>query len=189
MNKTADIHNDLIEQSKKGDKRAQYALYSLYAKAMLNLAYRMTGRLEEAEDILQEAFTSAFIQLPGFRGESSFGTWLKRIVVNQCLNALNKQRINLQSYDSLAYFDVPESSEPDIPDELLDVKNIHNAMMKLPDGYRVIFNLYLLEGYDHGEIAQILGISESTSKTQYMRARNKIRDLMLANLNMKAVGF
>jgi len=189
VNNTTDIHKELIELSKKGDKRAQYKLYQYYSKAMLNLAYRMTGRVDEAEDILQDAFTSAFIQLPSFRFESSFGSWLKRIVINHCINMLNKQRVNVQSFDALSYFDKAEDTAPDIPDELLDVKNIHLALMKLPDGYRVVFNLYMIEGYDHSEISQILGISESTSKTQYMRARNKVRDLLLAHLNVKAVGF
>jgi RNA polymerase sigma-70 factor (ECF subfamily) len=172
-----DIHREIIELSKTGNTRAQFQLYSLYSRAMFNICVRMLNSKEEAEDLLQESFTDAFVKLHSFRYESSFGAWLKRIVVNKCINAINKKKIDLV---------FPENPvEPDAVDEEVDytgvefdVKRIHRAVEQLPDGYRVIFSLYALEGYDHGEISQIMNISESTSKTQYLRARQKIKELL-----------
>jgi RNA polymerase sigma-70 factor (ECF subfamily) len=131
----------------------------------------------EAEDLLQESFAEAFLKLDSFRFESSFGAWLKRIVVNKCINHLKKRRAQLVYTEHIPETDLEEERELD-PDDM-DVKRIYKAMEKLPDGYRVIFSLYLLEGYDHGEIAQILGISESTSKSQFSRAKQKIKEIIL----------
>ena len=172
-----DIHRDIIELSKAGNQKAQYQLYSLYAKAMYNICCRMMNSQTEAEDLLQEAFAEAFLKLESFRFESSFGAWLKRIVVNKCINHIKKRKADLVFTDN-----VPENkyhTEPEITEDHMDVKRIHKAMQELPDGYRVIFSLYLLEGYDHGEIAQILGISESTSKSQFSRAKQKIKEILI----------
>jgi RNA polymerase sigma-70 factor (ECF subfamily) len=172
-----DIHREIIELSKEGNPRAQYQLYKLYSKAMFNICVRMLNNKEEAEDLLQESFTDAFMKLNSFRYESSFGAWLKRIVINKCINAIQKKKVDL------VFPDFPV--EPDAGDEALDysgiemgVRRIHQAVEKLPDGYRVIFSLYALEGYDHGEISQILNISESTSKSQYLRAKQRIKELI-----------
>ncbi|KPL15867.1 MAG: hypothetical protein AMS26_06475 [Bacteroides sp. SM23_62] len=172
-----DIHREIIELSKEGNPRAQFQLYKLYSKAMFNICVRMSNSREEAEDLLQESFTDAFMKLTSFRYESSFGAWLKRIVINKCINVINKKKVDLV---------FPEHPvEPDAGDEEeeysgieLDVQRIHHAVEKLPDGYRVIFSLYALEGYDHGEISQIMNISESTSKSQYLRAKQKIKELL-----------
>ncbi len=135
---------------------------------------------EEAEDMLQEAFSEAFLKLDSFRYESSFGAWLKRIVVNKCINALKKKRAELVLSEN-----IPETrgedNDEDLGEDQMEVKRIYEAMEKLPDGYRVIFSLYLLEGYDHTEIAKILGISESTSKSQYSRAKQKIKEILKSN--------
>ncbi|MBN1599430.1 MAG: RNA polymerase sigma factor [Bacteroidales bacterium] len=172
-----DIHRDIIELSKAGNRKAQYQLYKLYSKAMFNICYRMMNHSAEAEDMLQDAFSEAFVKLDSFRYESSFGAWLKRIVVNKCINHLKKRRAQLVFTDN-----VPETNHEDNQDleqEHLDVKRIYKAMEQLPDGYRVIFSLYLIEGYDHSEIAQIMGISESTSKSQFSRAKQKIKELLI----------
>jgi len=132
---------------------------------------------EEAEDILQEAFTEAFIKLDSFRFDSSFGAWLKRIVVNKCINALKKRKVELIFTENIADNEMYEGNE-DTDIKSLHVKDIINAMEKLPMGYRVIFSLYLLEGYDHSEIAQIMGITESTSKSQFSRAKIKIKEIL-----------
>ncbi len=132
---------------------------------------------EEAEDILQEAFTEAFIKLDSFRFDSSFGAWLKRIVVNKCINALKKRKVELIFTENIADNEMYEGNE-DTNIKSLHVKDIINAMEKLPMGYRVIFSLYLLEGYDHSEIAQIMGITESTSKSQFSRAKIKIKEIL-----------
>jgi len=169
------IHRDIIEACKKEDTRAKYELYKLYSRAMFNICYRMTGNREDAEDMLQEAFTHAFLKIESFRFESEFGAWIKRIVVNTCINNLKKKRLQLSYIDEMAKFRIAEE-EPEEMD--YDTKKIMNAMEQLPQGGRIIFSLYLLEGYDHQEIAQILNISESTSKTQFMRAKQKVVQIL-----------
>ena len=172
-----DIHREIIDLSKEGNPKAQYQLYKLYARAMFNICVRMLNNMEEAEDLLQESFTDAFMKLKTFRYESSFGAWLKRIVINKCINSLQKKKIDLV---------FPERQpEPEYRDETvdygqieMDVRRIHRAVEQLPDGYRVIFSLYALEGFDHKEISRILNISESTSKSQYLRSKQKIRELL-----------
>ncbi|MFC2113220.1 RNA polymerase sigma factor [Bacteroidota bacterium] len=181
-----DIHREIIELSKEGNPKAQYQLYKLYSKAMFNICVRMLNSREEAEDLLQESFTDAFMKLNSFRYESSFGAWLKRIVINKCINSIQKKKVDLV---------YPErQAEPEFVEEKvdygqieLDVRRIHDAMEQLPDGYRVIFSLYALEGYDHSEIAQILEISESTSKSQYLRAKQKIRDIIKNNHDERSI--
>lgn len=175
----SDIHRDIIEACKEGSQKAHYKLYQLYSKAMFNICFRMMNTREEAEDMLQESFSEAFLQLDKFRYESSFGAWLKRIVINKCINALKKRRAELVLVDEFYKFDVEEETSNNQTELQLSVKKIHNAMTKLADGYRVIFSLYLLEGYDHSEIGEILGISESTSKSQYMRAKRKLKEILL----------
>jgi RNA polymerase sigma factor (sigma-70 family) len=172
-----DIHREIIELSKDGNPRAQYQLYKLYSKAMYNVCIRMLNSKEEAEDLLQESFTDAFMKLNSFRYESSFGAWLKRIVINKCINAINKKNVDLVFPDQPVEPD-SRHEEVDYRGIELEVQRIHRAVEKLPDGYRVIFSLYALEGYDHGEISQIMNISESTSKSQYLRAKQKIKEIL-----------
>ena len=175
-----DIHREIIELSKEGNPKAQYQLYKLYSKAMFNICVRMLNSREEAEDLLQESFTDAFMKLNSFRYESSFGAWLKRIVINKCINSIQKKKVELV-FPEHQVEPAPKEEKVDYGQIEMDIRKIHNAMEKLPDGYRVIFSLYALEGYDHSEIAQILEISESTSKSQYLRAKQKIRDLLNNN--------
>lgn len=172
-----DIHRDIVELSKAGNSKAQYQLYRLYSKAMLNICYRMLNNREEAEDLLQESFSDAFKKLESFRFDSSFGAWLKRIVVNRCINHLKKRKAELYYTDNLPEHKLNQT-EAEEDDSKLEVKKIKSAMEMLPDGYRVIFSLYLIEGYDHAEIAQIMGISESTSKSQFSRAKQKVKELV-----------
>lgn len=169
-------NREIIERSRKGDLRAQYSLYNLYAKAMLNVGYRIMGTIVEAEDMLQEAFTEAFSKLHTFRYDSAFGAWLKRIVVNKCINEINRKKADLSYFDDMAHFNYKPIEDDKLPE--LSVGEIKKAMEKLPEGNRIIFSLYLLEGYDHREIAQILNTSESNSKTQYMRARRRVKEIL-----------
>jgi RNA polymerase sigma-70 factor (ECF subfamily) len=175
LSQTASIHHDLIAESIRGSNKARYQLYQLYSKAMFNVCYRMMNNREDAEDMLQEAFVQAFQKLETFRNESSFGTWLKTITVHTCINALNKRKLDLKYFDEMHRFDAAEE-EPE--EALYTTENIMEAMNQLPEGGRIVFSLYLLEGYDHGEIAQILNITESTSKSQYMRAKRRVYELM-----------
>jgi RNA polymerase sigma factor (sigma-70 family) len=170
------IHANLIEECRKGSIKAQFRLYNQYSKAMFNLAYRMMNNREDAEDILQETFIECFRNLGSFRFESTFGVWLKRIAINRCINQLRKKKIDFICYETL-----PDNIPEEDPEVVYDTGKIFRAIELLPDGYRIILTLYLLEGYDHGEIAQILGISESTSKSQYSRAKDKLRNLLLKN--------
>lgn len=171
-------HKSIIDACKKGDERQKYRLYQMYSKAMFNVCYRMMNNREEAEDMLQEAFTQAFLKLDSFRYESGFGSWLKRIVINTCINAKSKRKVDLTYFEEMQKFDKPEIDENNEEEVQLTVAGITKAMEKLPEGGRIIFSLYLLEGYDHGEISQILNITESTSKSQFMRAKRRVVEIM-----------
>lgn len=174
------IHEELIARCKAGDREAHYKLYKLYSRAMFNVSYRITGREEDAEDALQEAFISAFRNLNSYRGDAAFGAWLKRIVVNKAINVLKKKKHELIPEDES--WDVSEP-EPTVDyKEELTVDRVKKAIDQLPDGYRTVLSLYLLEGYDHEEISGILNISESTSKSQLNRAKNKLRELLTERL-------
>ena len=173
-------HLDLVNRCKDGDDRAFQKLYKLYSQAMFNICVRMMNSREEAEDLLQDAFISAFKSIHYYREESTFGSWLKRIVINKCINAINKKSV------ALAELNESITKEEELEDEgsdnflyeELNVDSIKSAIAQLSDGYRTVITLYLLEGYDHVEIAEILGISESTSKTQYLRAKKRLRELL-----------
>lgn len=170
------IHRDLVVESVKGNRKSQYKLYELYSGAMFNICYRMMSSREEAEDLLQEAFTEAFLKMHTFRFESSIGAWIKRIVVNKCINEIKRRKAELEFCDDIARFGEKEDKDDELPE--LSVDKIKSAMSELPNGSKVIFQLYLLEGYDHREISQILGVSESNSKSQYMRAKRRIKKIL-----------
>lgn len=172
----SELHREIVEDCISGDRKAQFQLYKLYSKAMYSICLRMLGSREEAEDLLQEAFVYAFTKLNTFRFESTFGAWLKQIVVNRCINHLKKKRVSLQYEEDTSKFTLEDT--PTVSDEKLNVDHVHHAIGLLPDGYRVILSLYLLEGYDHQEIAQVLEISESTSKSQYHRAKKKVVEIL-----------
>jgi RNA polymerase sigma factor (sigma-70 family) len=171
------IHDDLIARCRTGDRDAHYRLYKLYSKAMYNVGYRITRSEEDAEDILQEAFISAFRNLDNYRGDATFGAWLKRIVINKALNALNKKKHETIPNDD-EQWDVAEEEAAVEYKEDLTVERVKQGIEKLPDGYRTVLSLYLLEGYDHQEIGEILGISESTSKSQLNRAKSKLKEIL-----------
>ena len=168
------MHEDLIARCRAGDRDAHYRIYQLYARSMYNVSYRITGREEDAEDSLQEAFISAFNNLHSYRGDATFGAWLKRIVVNKSINVLKKRKHELMPDDD--QWDIPEDESPSDYKEELSIERVKKAIEELPDGYRSVLSLYLLEGYDHQEIAEIMGISESTSKSQLNRAKGKLRE-------------
>lgn len=147
---------------------------------MYNVSLRIVNDQDDAEDVLQEAFTSAFKNLKSYNAEASFGAWLKRIVINKSLNFIKRSSINIITADELPDI-IDERGEVDWLESHLSVARIKKAMKKLPDGYRLVFSLYLLEGYDHGEISQILGISESTSKSQFNRSKKRLRELLQTN--------
>nr|MDA3823164.1 sigma-70 family RNA polymerase sigma factor [Bacteroidales bacterium] len=132
--KYEDIHRDVIELCKQGDVGAQYKLYALYSKAMYNICFRMMNQQEEAEDVLQEAFSYAFSRLSSFRFESAFGAWIKRIVVNTCINTLKKRRVELV-YTDTTYDVLPEDEHVDYGNMKFEVDRVMKAVELLPDGY------------------------------------------------------
>ncbi|NMH89553.1 RNA polymerase sigma factor [Flavivirga sp. Y03] len=168
-------HKSLVEKSKLGDRNAQYKLYELYVDAMYNISMRMMHIKEDAEDVVQDSFIEAFNNLSSFRYESTFGSWLKRIVINKSINQLKKKKIPVVPIENQMYH-IKEDTEDVSPE--IDIKNIVKGIRLLPPGYQQIINLYLIEGYDHIEISEILEISPSTSKSQYHRAKKKLIEIV-----------
>jgi RNA polymerase sigma factor (sigma-70 family) len=169
------LHQDILDACKEGDQKAQFQIYKLYYKAMYNTSLRIVNDTMEAEDIMQEAFLSAFEKIDTYSGTVSFGAWLKKIVINRSLDILGKRKAVFEDIESHVGIR-DDSHEDSTRNEEIDVKveEVKEAIENLPDGYRVILTLYLLEGYDHDEIADILKISSSTSRSQLSRAKQKL---------------
>lgn len=153
---------------------------------MYNVCLRIVNHEAEAEDVLQEAFIDAFGHINTFRGQSTFGAWLKQIVVNRAINHLRGRRLELVSLES-NQFGEDESAdradwadtEPHDEDDIqLEVERVRQGIQQLPEGYRVVLSLYLFEGYDHEEISNVLSISETTSRTQYLRGKKRLLELL-----------
>ena len=169
------LHQDLLDECKNGDQKAQFQIYKMYYKAMYNTSLRIVSDTMEAEDIKQESFLSAFEKMDTYSGTVSFGAWLKKIVINRSLDALSRRKAVFEDIDS--HTSIKDESNEDLTrKEELDVKveEVKEAINRLPDGYRIILSLYLLEGYDHDEIGEILSISRSTSRSQLSRAKQKL---------------
>lgn len=159
---------ELINACLKQDRVAQKALYDRYKDAMFTTSYRMMGDFELAEDVLQEAFVKVFRGLSKFRKESTLGAWIKTIVVRTALSKLKKKKFTepLEDYHADKYSDWTNH---------LDVEYLEKAIQSLPDGYRAVFLLIEVEGYAHKEVAEMLGISVGTSKSQLFYAKKKLR--------------
>lgn len=168
-------HKELVEKSKEGDRKAQYKLFELYVDAMFNIGIRMLNSKEDAEDVVQESFIKAFKSLNKFNFESTFGAWLRRIVVNNCINFLKVKKIQITEIETHD-FNLTDEKLPEVNE--LNIQKIKNGINLLPTGYQQIINLYLIEGYDHNEIADIVGITVSTSKSQYHRAKKKLIEII-----------
>jgi RNA polymerase sigma factor (sigma-70 family) len=168
------INQPLIDRCRAGDRKAQFELYGMYYKTMYSVSLRILGNQDDAEDAMQEAFLNAFRNMDTYQGKVSFGAWLRKIVINRSLDTLKKRKIK--------FVEVTERNAGADDDGTwlgeVDVKRIHKAIQALPDGYRVVLSLYLIEGYDHEEISQRLHISNSASRTQYLRAKNKLREIL-----------
>jgi len=167
-----------IERAQAGDQTAMHQLYTHYMVAMLNTSFRILNNKEDAEDALQEAFIKAFSSLHQFNYQSTFGAWLKRIVVNHSIDQLKKKRkVAFTDGDDLLVMELP--AEEPVPENNLQEKldRLYQGLHQLPDGYRTVLSLYLLEGYDHTEISEILNIEVSTSISQLSRAKKKLKSL------------
>lgn len=168
------IHQEIIDQCREGSQKAQFQLYKLYYRPMYSVCMRIINNETEAEDVMQESFLKAFSKIDTYKGEVSFGAWLKRIVINRSLDYLKKRKVKFEEINEKT------NQLPDFQMETkeVNIQAIKDAIQKLPDGYRVVLSLFLIEGYDHEEISEILGISNSNSRTQYLRAKNKLRELL-----------
>lgn len=171
-------HRDLVLACCRGERKAQYGLYQQYAKGMYNICLRMVGNTHDAEDILQVAFVDIFGKIDSFNFESSIGAWIKRIIVNRCIDHLKKRRLLTESFDTRIHPDMIDEAPMEKDTHNYSVDAVKQGMKQLSDGYRVVLSLYLFEGYDHEEIATILSISPSTSKSQYHRAKKRLRSIM-----------
>lgn len=172
------IQDELVERCKKGDPASYSALYQRYARAMYNTSLRIVNNTGDAEDVLQEAFLDAFRSLHDFHYRSTFGAWLKRIVINKSINTLRKRKMETIGIDEDHTQSLAEEEPADESELQLRVAEVKNAIRLLPDGYRTVLSLYLLEGYDHEEISGILGITHNTVRTQYIRAKQKLVNLL-----------
>jgi RNA polymerase sigma factor (sigma-70 family) len=172
---TSHPHFELLERCRDGKRDAQFELYRLYSRAMYNTALRMVQNSHDAEDLLQSVFVEVFTKMESFRYESSIGAWIKRITINKCINFLKSKKMMIQ--ELTASHDLALEPEKEY-EPLFTVDRIRQAVDQLPDGYRVVFSLYAFEGYDHEEIAQVLNITEATSKSQYSRAKAKLRTML-----------
>ena len=173
-----DINQQLVDECRQGSRKAQYALYKLYAKAMFGVAMRILNNEAEAEDVLQESFLDAFQKIDSFKGEATFGSWLKRIVINKALNMLKKRRLEFKDIEAYDFKDDSYTHQEQAETEAEKIAKIHRAIQSLPDGFRTVLTLYLIEEYSHKQIAEVLGITESTSKSQLNRAKAKLRELL-----------
>ena len=177
MSQTTDLHKQLVEACKQNDAKAQMQLYDLYCKAMCIVANRYVKDDFVAEDIMQDSFIKAFKNINSFKGEVSFGAWLKRIVINNSLDWLKKQKLELVSMNEEVYQKVEEDNDWSLAYQI-KAESIISTINSLKEKYRLVLSLYLLEGYDHQEIAQVLGITEVTSRTNLMRGKRKLQELL-----------
>ncbi len=164
---------ELIEACLANDRLAQKRLYEKYSKAMYTIAYRITSDFELANDVLQEAFIKVFRGLSGFRGDSSIGAWIKTIVIRTALSKIKKQR----PVEPLEGHHLSEAIDWG---HHLDAEYLEKAIRSLPEGYRAVFVLIEVEGYTHQEVADMLGISVGTSKSQLFYAKKKLRKMLTA---------
>lgn len=173
-----DKHYDLVTRCKQGNKTAYYELYKLYSKAMYNVAFRIVNDTDEANDVLQEAFLDAFGRIAAFRQETTFGAWLKQIVIHRAINFLRRRKAELVDLDETNVDHLTTEEETDYEETEWKIDRIKEAMLLLPEACRIIISLYLLEGYDHEEIGQVLNISVNSSRTQFLRAKRKLIDIL-----------
>jgi len=185
---------EAIDRAKQGDAESFEALYALHKRRVYSLCLRMTGNTAEAEDLTQEAFLQLYRKIATFRGESAFSTWLHRLAVNVVLMHLRKKSLPEVSLEASLEPQQDEGPKKDIggPDKVLtgaiDRVNLARAIDSLPRGYRVIFVLHDVEGYEHNEIAEMMGCSIGNSKSQLHKARMKLREILKESRAEEAAG-
>lgn len=167
-------HTELIEQCKRNNRKAQLRLYNQYCDAMYHIAFRFMKNSQDAEDVMQEAFIKAFSKIDTFQGEVTFGAWLKRIVINKSIDTLKSVKFQFSDVDE-NYLNIVDDDNWEISDGI-SVEEVKVAISQLPQKYELVLSLFLIEGYDHQEIAQILDITEVNSRTHLSRGKKKLKE-------------
>lgn len=170
------FQNDIVQKCKAQNRKAQLKLYRQYCEGMFLVALRYVKNKNDAEDVVQDAFIKAFKNLDQFVGEVTFGAWLKRIVINQCLDFLKVKRLQTSDLDEGR---TEESFDDDWHvNDRISVEQVKLAIQKLPDKYRLVLMMYLLEGLDHTEISDFLNITGTASRTRLMRGKNLLKEML-----------
>ncbi len=172
----------IIHSCKQGNRSAQRELYETYKSILFGICRRYINQYQVAEDIFTDGMVKIFEKIDSFKGEGSFEGWMKRIMINECLMHLRKNDV-LSNHSDLEFVHIAEF--PNFEDQM-DDKLIKEAIKELPDGYRTVLNLYIIEGYKHREIAELLEISINTSKSQLILAKKRLREILKKNLDINA---
>jgi RNA polymerase sigma-70 factor (ECF subfamily) len=173
--------NRLIQACKKGNKLAQIQVYDTYAQAMFTVACRYLNDEETAKDVMQEGFLKAFLNLDTYKPDATFGAWLKRIIINQCLDTLKKRQLEFSDNDVETLHLIDDDNWQF--DSSISKQDILKAIEKLKAKHKVVVKLYLIEGYDHAEISELLGIPVKTSRTHLSRGKTQLRELLKPKYN------
>ena len=174
MKPTKQLHQPIINLCKNNCTKSQMQLYNLYCNAMLLVANRYVKDRFIAEDVMQDAFIKAFKNIENYKNEVAFGSWLKRIVINQSIDQLKKNKLELVVIDEEVITAIKEDDWQ--VESTISVDEIVEEIQKLKEKYRLVLTLYLLEGYDHQEISKILNITENTSRTQLLRGKKILKE-------------
>ena len=170
------IENKLIKLCRKGNQKAQMQLYDNYCQAMFTIACRYSQNKEDAKDAMQEGFLKAFLKIETYNPEATFGAWLKRIVINQCLDERRKKQLKFTN-DEISELQIVNEEDWSF-DFQISKSEIIDAISQLNEKHKIVVTLYLIEGYDHEEISQILQIPVKTSRTHLRRGKLKLQDLL-----------
>lgn len=178
------FQSDLIEKCRQNNRIAQLQLYNQYCDGMFAVAMRFVNNTFEAEDIVQEAFIKAFTKLHQYKAEVSFGAWLKRIVINKSIDLLKSKKQHMLELDEVHLKVVDSNNENEwLVDDMITLEDVKAAIEKLPEKYQYVVMLYLIEGYDHQEISEILNITEVASRTQLSRGKAQLKELLILKKN------
>lgn len=181
MKPTKQLHQHIIDQCKQNNAKAQMQLYGLYCKAMFSVALRMVNDTFVEEEVMQKAFIKAFKKIDTYKNEVAFGAWLKKIVINQSMDELKKKNTDIIPI-SKEIMTISEEEENWQIEHEITIEDVKGAIQQLKEKYRIILTLYLIEGYDHQEIAEILNITENTSRTQLLRGKNALKEALKCRL-------
>ncbi|PHQ59436.1 MAG: RNA polymerase subunit sigma-70 [Maribacter sp.] len=167
---------DIVERCKVNDRKAQMKLYKQYSRGMFCVAMRFLKNTDDAEDVLQESFVKAFQRIHQFKGEVTFGAWLKRIVINDSIDFLKSKRVRMVELDE-RYMHSTED-EDWIVEDSITLEEVKEAIEKLPEKYKYVVMMYLVEGYDHSEISYVLDLTQNTCRTRLLRGKGHLKEAL-----------